>query len=69
MQDENIQFLAAPSITMPNTWVGIVVARTTGTVLKQTAVSYRRPDEARFGARRSWITFRRTVEHGLRGRA
>lgn len=69
MQDSNLQFLAVPSITMPDTWVGIVVARTTGAVLKQTTVSYRRPDEARFGARRSWITFRRTVEHGLRERA
>lgn len=65
MQDENIQFLAVPSITMPNTWVGIVADRTTGAIYRQTIVSYRSRDEARFGARRSWVTFRRTVERSL----
>lgn len=65
MQDKNIQFLAVPSITMPNTWVGIVVNRRTGVIHRQTIVSYRSRDEARFGARRSWVTFRRTVERSL----
>lgn len=65
MNDEHIQFLAVPSITMPNTWVGIVVNRRTGTIHRQTLVTYRSSDEARFGARRSWVTFRRNVERNL----
>lgn len=62
MNDSILQFLATPSITVPNTWVGLVVERGTGHVRMQTIITYRGHDEARFGARRSWVAAQRAVE-------
>ena len=68
MNDKPLQFLATPSATVPNTWIGIVVETSTGRVLAQTLVPYRHPHQARFGARRKWAEWVR-VQQGLTGNA
>lgn len=65
MQESNLKFLAIPSATVAHAWVGIVTNGRHGRVQLQTIVAYRSSSEARFGARRSWVAFQRTLERRL----
>lgn len=65
MQDNHLQFLATPSATVANAWIGLVVDRRSSRIVLQTIVAYRSASEARFGARRSWVAFQRTLERRL----
>lgn len=65
MQESNLKFLAIPSATVAHAWVGIVTDGRHGRVQLQTIVAYRSASEARFGARRSWVAFQRTLERRL----
>lgn len=65
MQESNLKFLAIPSATVAHAWVGIVTDGRHGRVQLQTIVVYRSASEARFGARRRWVAFQRTLERRL----
>lgn len=65
MQDTHLQFLATPSATVANAWIGLVVDRRSSRIMLQTLVAYRERSEARFGARRSWVAFQRALERRL----
>ena len=65
MNTSHLKFLAVPSATVAHAWVGIVADGRQGRVQLQTLVAYRSASEARFGARRSWVAFQRTLERHL----
>lgn len=62
----HLKFLAVPSATVAHAWVGIVADGRQGRVQLQTLVAYGSASEARFGARRSWVAFQRTIDRNLK---